>query len=218
MPGSTQVPIRLRLTFAYGTLTLFGRLSHTFLLTIGFLTPLRRALQPPRSSRSLGLGSFPFARHYSGNYFFSSGYLDVSVPQVPLLYPIYTDKGSHRFAVGGFPIRTSPDQRLYTATRGFSQCPTSFVGIWRLGIHHKPLLAYLPSTESSIVFSLSSFFLFLLCAFCASLACDASLIRLLRCGLAVLSIETRQPGIPPGCAAYGIANQCFRLSDFRSTS
>ena len=33
-----------------------------------------------------GLGSFPFARRYSGNRifsFFSSGYLDVSVPRVP---------------------------------------------------------------------------------------------------------------------------------------
>ena len=35
----------------------------------------------------LGLGSFPFAHHYSENRFFtffSSGYLDVSVPRVPL--------------------------------------------------------------------------------------------------------------------------------------
>ena len=33
----------------------------------------------------LGLGSFPFARHYLGNHFlifFSYGYLDVSVPRV----------------------------------------------------------------------------------------------------------------------------------------
>ena len=35
--------------------------------------------------KSLGLGSFPFARHYLRNRisFFSSGYLDVSVPRVP---------------------------------------------------------------------------------------------------------------------------------------
>jgi hypothetical protein len=63
--------------------------------------------------------------------------------------------------VGGFPIRTSPDLRLYTATRGFSQCPTSFFGIWRLGIHRKPLVASLPSTENSIVFACSlSFYAF----------------------------------------------------------
>jgi hypothetical protein len=45
---------------------------------------------------------------------------------------------------GGFPIRRSPDQRLYTAPRGFSQCPTSFIGIWRQGIHRKPYVAYFP--------------------------------------------------------------------------
>ena len=141
VPGSTQVPGRRPTTFAYGTLTLFGRLSHTFLLAVGFLTPFDRALQPPDSSRSLGLGSFPFARHYSGNYFFSSGYLDVSVPQVPLPYPMCSGKRCHWFAMAGFPIRTSPDQRLYTATRGFSQCPTSFFGTWRLGILRKLLVA-----------------------------------------------------------------------------
>ena len=40
-----------------------------------------------------GLGSYPFARHYLGNRlftFFSSGYLDGSVPQVPLTYAMYS--------------------------------------------------------------------------------------------------------------------------------
>ncbi len=51
--------------------------------------------------------------------------------------------GRRWFATAGFPIRTSPDQRLYTAARGFSQCPTSFFGAWRPGIHHKPFVASL---------------------------------------------------------------------------
>ncbi len=51
----------------------------------------------------------------------------------------------------GFPIRTSPDQCLYTAPRGFSQCPTSFFGTWRLGIHRKPLVAFLRDPEKSIL-------------------------------------------------------------------
>ena len=42
----------------------------------------------------------------------------------------------------GFPIRTSPDERLHTATRGLSQCSTSFIGTWRQGIHRTPLVAY----------------------------------------------------------------------------
>ena len=32
------------------------------------------------------------------------------------------------YATTGFPIRRSSDQRLYTASRGLSQCPTSFIG------------------------------------------------------------------------------------------
>ena len=159
MPGSTQVPGGSQHAFAYGTLTLCGRLSHTFLLACRFLTPFCRALQPPLNFRPAGLGCFPFARHYSENRFFSSGYLDVSVPQVPFPYPMCSDKGCHRSAVAGFPIRISPDQRLYTAPRDFSQCPTSFFGIWRQGIHRKLLLASLPDTENSIFFAFSfSFF------------------------------------------------------------
>ena len=51
--------------------------------------------------------------------------------------------------MAGFPIRKSPDQSLYTATRGLSQCPTSFIGTWRQGIHRKLLVAYLRDTEKS---------------------------------------------------------------------
>ncbi len=49
VPGGTQVPSRSLTTFTYGTVTLFGRLSHTFLLTNRFLTPMCRALQPLNS-------------------------------------------------------------------------------------------------------------------------------------------------------------------------
>ena len=37
-PGSTQESDRSRSVFAYGTITLFGRLSHTILLTMRFVT------------------------------------------------------------------------------------------------------------------------------------------------------------------------------------
>jgi len=37
----------------------------------------------PDTASCTGLGFSHFARHYSGNDLFSSGYLDVSVPQVP---------------------------------------------------------------------------------------------------------------------------------------
>jgi hypothetical protein len=60
--------------------------------------------------------------------------------------------------VVGFPIRISPDRRLYTAPRGFSQCPTSFFGTWRLGILRKPLLAYLHHAEISLLLAPSRYF------------------------------------------------------------
>ena len=38
----------------------------------------------------------------------------------------------------GFPIRTSTDQCLLAAPRGFSQRATSFIASWRQGIHQMP--------------------------------------------------------------------------------
>jgi hypothetical protein len=55
-------------------------------------------------------------------------------------------------ATAGFPIRTSSDHSLYTAPRGFSQCPTSFIGIWRQGIHRKLLVASPRDAEKSKLF------------------------------------------------------------------
>jgi hypothetical protein len=58
----------------------------------------------------------------------------------------------YRFAVAGFPIRTSSDQSLYTAPRGLSQCPTSFIGTWRQGILRKLLVASPRDAEKLILF------------------------------------------------------------------
>ena len=58
----------------------------------------------------------------------------------------------YRFAVAGFPIRTSSDQSLYTAPRGLSQCPTSFFGTWRQGILRKLLVASPRDAEKLILF------------------------------------------------------------------
>ena len=127
VPGSTQEHGGRQSIFAYGAITLFGRLSHTFPLTDCFVTSICRSYNPEPVNR-FGLGCSPFARHYWGNNFFSSGYLDVSVPQVPILKPMCSVRGHRWFATVGFPIRKSPDQRLYTASRGLSQCPTSFIG------------------------------------------------------------------------------------------
>ncbi len=62
-------------------------------------------------------------------------------PRFPSSSLCVQDKDTARAV--GFPIRISPDRRLYTAPRGFSQCPTSFFGIWHQGILRKPFVASL---------------------------------------------------------------------------
>ena len=59
VPGGTLEPDRSQSVFAYGTITLFGRLSHTILLTNRFMTLVVQALQP-RSSKPDRFGLFPF--------------------------------------------------------------------------------------------------------------------------------------------------------------
>ena len=54
---------------------------------------------------------------------------------------MYSAKGLQASPGRGCPIRTSPDQSLLAAPRGFSQPSTSFIGSWCQGIHRAPLLA-----------------------------------------------------------------------------
>ena len=68
VPSSTQVPSGSRSVFTYGTITLFGRLSHTFLLTERFVTPMCQALQP-RSGKPDRFGLFPVRSPLLGEYF-----------------------------------------------------------------------------------------------------------------------------------------------------
>jgi hypothetical protein len=58
VPGGTQVPSESQSTFTYGTITLFGWLSHTILLADRFVTLICQALQP-RLSKLKRFGLFP---------------------------------------------------------------------------------------------------------------------------------------------------------------
>ena len=60
--------------------------------------------------------------------FSSLGYLDVSVPPVSLPGAMDSRLDTQGSPCVGFPIRTSTDQCLLAAPRGFSQLTTSFVG------------------------------------------------------------------------------------------
>ena len=87
---------------------------------------------------------FAFAHHYLRNRlftFFSSGYLDVSVPRVPFTYTIYSYMDTAALPAVSFLIRRSTGQSLFAAHRSLSQLVTSFFGAWCQGIHPMPLLA-----------------------------------------------------------------------------
>ncbi len=116
--------------FRYGTLTLS---RPPFQARSPMLSgPVPRVPQPRMAARPHGLGYSAFARRYSQNLtfdFFSSGYLDVSVPRVG--FPL----GMTGLLLPGFPIRTSPDLRSLAAPRSFSQLATSFIAGSYLGIH-----------------------------------------------------------------------------------
>ena len=81
-----------KIIFVYETVTLF---RPTFQLC-STNDSSNYAGPNPLGTSSLGLGSFAFAHHYSRNRlftFFSSGYLDVSVPRVGLRWTMYSSRG-----------------------------------------------------------------------------------------------------------------------------
>ena len=73
--------------------------------------------------------------------FFSSGYLDVSLPRVPSYETMNSSHGDRALPRPGSPIRTSMDQCLLAAPHGFSQLIASFVGNQCPGIHPALFLA-----------------------------------------------------------------------------
>ena len=73
--------------------------------------------------------------------FFSSGYLDVSLPRVPSYEPMDSVHGDWALPQPGSPIRISMDQCLLAAPHGFSQLIASFIGNQCPGIHPALLFA-----------------------------------------------------------------------------
>ena len=80
----------------------------------------------------------------------SSGYLDVSVPRVRSLKPMYSASKYLFYRIDdrpkatttqyqvGCPIRKSQDQSLFSAPPGLSQSITSFIASYCQGIHQTP--------------------------------------------------------------------------------
>ena len=77
--------------------------------------------------------------------FFSSRYLDVSVPWVPLSHTIDSYGDTATLLAVSFLIRKSTDHSLFATTRSLSQLVTSFFGAWCQVILPMPLLALIKS-------------------------------------------------------------------------
>ena len=73
--------------------------------------------------------------------FFSSGYLDVSLPRVPSCETMYSSHGDRALPRPGSPIRKFQDQCLLAAPLNLSQLIASFIGNQCLGIHPALLFA-----------------------------------------------------------------------------
>ena len=77
----------------------------------------------------IALFSFPGGREMFHSPPFASRNLWIQLRDAPTLL------------AAGFPIRTSPGQRLFAAHRGLSQLIASFIDSWCQGIHRTPLVA-----------------------------------------------------------------------------
>ena len=111
--GSTQVSDGSGRGFAYGALTLSRRPSQAVPLPRPFLTALCRILQPRRGLPSRRFGLCPRSLATTGGIsvdFSSSGYLDVSVPQVTFARPMCSAGDDGKWLPPGSPIRRSTGQ------------------------------------------------------------------------------------------------------------
>ena len=73
--------------------------------------------------------------------FFSSGYLDVSLPRVPSYETMDSSHGDQALPWPGSPIRKFEDQGLLATPLDLSQLIASFIGNQCLGIHPALLFA-----------------------------------------------------------------------------
>ena len=151
-----------------GPLPSAARLSRPIPLAINFVTPwnyCRSSGRVPRPRCSIagrlyhcnGLGSSRFARRYSGSRILLSFPRGTEMFQFPRFPPsaLCVQAG----VTGHDPSRVSPfgDSRIKarsTAPRDLSQPPTSFIGIWRQGIHRWLFVAW---DSSSLIFKIDEY-------------------------------------------------------------
>ena len=114
--------------------------SVTLPKVFSFLNFLVIAVLQPQSCRNIiGLGYFPFARHYLGNHYYFLFLRVLRCFSSPGLPPW---KGIPHSCRMGCPIRKSTDQGLFAPPRSLSQLITSFVASESQGIPCTLLVTY----------------------------------------------------------------------------
>ena len=130
----TLVPsryLRLRLRGCHALWPRFPTVFSSAILTCRWpATPgVRRPLVWPLPSSLATTKGIEFS-------FFSSGYLDVSLPRVPSYETMNSSHGDRALPRPGSPIRTSTDRCMLTAPRRISLFAASFFASLCLGIRH----------------------------------------------------------------------------------
>ena len=107
---------------------LWWQLSRCLLLSVRFLTPCRKALQP-HAHRNAVVWALPRSLAATQGIsidFFSCRYLDGSVPYVSLYTTIYSSHSNRYSNLLGYPIRLSRDHYVFATPPGFSQLTAAF--------------------------------------------------------------------------------------------
>ena len=129
MSRRTQDPLGRERSFDYRVFTFCDGPFQTASSTSLFCDSHMSVLQPQEASLLVWAVSVSLAATQEIAFAFSSsGYLDVSVPQVCHSYPMYSGKNTIPLRIVGSPIRKSPDQSLRTAPRSISVLVPSFIG------------------------------------------------------------------------------------------
>ena len=154
-PALLRWPECRHLRLTYGALTPCGAPSQTLRIQRCFLLTARGPahvptwlLQPRSRSNGVHLGTAPVwapprslaATEGISIDFFSSGYLDGSVPQVYRSWHYVFTPWHTSFGRMGYPIRSPAHHRIFAPTRGFSQLVTTFFVRQLQGIRRGPFL------------------------------------------------------------------------------
>ena len=133
----------------YGIVTLYDVPFQTLPIHCGSYFEV---LLPRNCRNNSGLGSFRFARHYSGNRYF---FLFLRVLRC------FSSPGwprpcgrCHAFSMTGCPIQTRTDQILFADPRAFSQLTASFLASRSLGILCSPFVT--SSCESPVLSAINN--------------------------------------------------------------